>query len=301
LIYAADVAANASDSNHNVRDSVLGFNAANDVISVMATGVINFDAATNVQVATEVVGSATHYIGQLSFNDADYTDGGDLQIDFGSVALTLSALQSALQYNLTGTSAANTIQGGSLADLINGGDGNDTLTGGGGADILTGGAGNDTFVVGTGDARPVITTVSSTSIVRGFDSITDFKLMDASTSDFDRLDLSGTPTIAGNTGAQNGTDYGSIKSHAIANGLITFDDADIFSQALNGATFSLADAVGYLQANIASGQAVVFNQGLNAYVFQENGTNDVLVEFSNNTVAGLTDQATSTANYLFIA
>jgi hypothetical protein len=166
---------------------------------------------------------------------------------------------------------------------------------------LTGGAGNDTFVVGTGDAKPAITTVSGTSIVRGFDSITDFELMDGSTSDFDRLDLSGSPTIASNTSAQNGTDYGSIKSHAIANGLITFDDADIFSEALNGATFSLADAVGYLQANIASGQAVVFNQGLNAYLFQENGSNDVLVEFSNITADGLTDQNTSTANYLFIA
>jgi Ca2+-binding RTX toxin-like protein len=303
LIYAADVAANTSDSNSTARDRVQGFDPADDVISVVATGVINFDPAANVQVATEVVGSATHYIGQLSFNDADYTDGGDLQIDFGSVALTLSALQSALQYNLTGTSAANNLRGGSLADLINGGGGDDTIAGGGGADILTGGAGNDTFVVGLSDSKPVITTVSgaATSIVSGFDSITDFELMDGSTSNFDRLDLHGTPTIAANTSGQNGADHGSIKSHAIVNGLVTFDDEDIFAQALNGSAFSLADAVGYLQANIGSGQAVVFNQGLHSYVFQENGDNDVLVEFSNITAAGLTDQTTSIANYLFIA
>lgn len=301
LIYTADIANNSSDSNHSVRDSVLGFNAADDVISVVATGVTHFDAATNVQVMPELLGQTSHNMGQLSFNDADYTDTCDLEIDFGSAALTLAALQGALQFNLTGTNAANNLKGGSLGDLINGGDGNDTLAGGAGADMLTGGTGNDTFVVGSGDSKPVITTVSNSSIVSGFDSITDFKLMDGSSSNFDRLDLNGTPTLAGNTSAQNGTDYGSIKSHALANGLITFDDADSFTQALNGSAFSLADAVGYLQTNITSGQAVVFNQGLHAYVFQENGANDVLVEFSNITAAGLTDQSTSTANYLFIA
>lgn len=302
LIYAADVAASTSDSSTSVRDSVLGFDVADDVISVVATGVAHFDAATNVRVMPELIGSTSHNMGQLTFNDADYTDASDLEIDFGSAALTLAALQGTLQYNLTGTSAGNTIRGGSLADLVNGGDGDDILAGGAGADILSGGAGNDTFVVGSGDSKPVITTVSNSSIVSGFDSITDFKLMDGSTSDFDRLDLNGTSTIASNSTAQNGTDYGSvIKSHAIANGLVTFDDADGFTLALNGSAFSLADAVGYLQANITSGQAVVFNQGLNAYLFQENGINDVLVEFSNNTLTGLTDQSTSTANYLFIA
>ncbi len=301
LIYAADIAANTSDSNSSVRDNVLGFDAANDVISVVATGVTNFDAATNVHVDTEVISSVTRYIGQLNFNDADYTDNCDLEIDFGSVALTLSAFQGSLQYNLTGTSAANTLTGGSLADLINGGDGNDTLSGGAGADILTGGAGNDTFVVGSGDSKPVITTVSGSNIVNGYDTINDFKLTDGSTL-FDLLDLSGTPTIAANTSAQNGTDYGSIiKSHAIANGLVTFDDADGFTQALNGSAFSLADALGYLQANLSAGQAVVFNQGLDAYMFQENGANDVLVQLSSNTVAGLSDQNHLFANYVIFA
>ena len=87
--------------------------------------------------------------------------------------------------------------------------------------------------------------------ITGYDVITDFA------TGSDTLDLQGTTVAAANTagttGAQQSTlQIGSqtIKSHAISNGIVTFDDAAPYSSALSlTSTASVAAVVSYLSRN----------------------------------------------------
>jgi Ca2+-binding RTX toxin-like protein len=282
LIYSVDAAGGTSDSNSTARDTVTGFDHSNDVIFVVATGVESFDSTTDVVVNT----GASPYIGKLNFNgDSDYTDLGDLQIDFGTLAITADQLKGALQYDLTGNDSDNTLAGGAWADR------------------LTGGEGADTFIVAAGDSTPVI----SGSVVSGFDVITDMTLLDAVTGTqlHDTLDLEGAAVIAADTEGDDGDDVGDIMSHAITNGKITFFATDSFASPVAVRDDNLADVLGYLQSNITGDHhAVVFEAGLNSYVFQNNETgSDLLIQLAGTTgIEGLSTNAAmaSAANYLFI-
>jgi hypothetical protein len=77
---------------------------------------------------------------------------GDIAITFTTPGSTLSKanFEAALQYDLTGSAAANTIVGGGLDDRIDGGAESDVITGGAGSDTLIGGAAIDTLTGGTG-------------------------------------------------------------------------------------------------------------------------------------------------------
>jgi Ca2+-binding RTX toxin-like protein len=304
LIYAVDASsAGSSDSNAIERDTVSGFDPTKDVIFVLATGVESFNPTDNIVVQPEF----THYTGSLNFNgDSDYADSGDLQIDFGTSAITADQFKGSLQYDLTGTDAANTLVGGALADTLNGGAGADTLTGGAGADTLIGGTGSDTFRFAAGDATPHIVDTA----VFGFDVIRDITLMDATpgTQLHDTLDLVDAAAMAEDTVGDNGDDIGNIRSHAISNGKITFSATDSYASPVAVLDDSLADVLGYLQSNIMGSSmdhhAVVFEAGLNSYVFQNNETGgDLLIQLAGTTdIAGMTaDSAMASAtNYLFI-
>lgn len=228
----------------------------------------------------------------------------DLDIEFAGTYAAANLINK-MQYDLTGSAGNDVLVGGGRGDALKGGAGNDVLTGGQGADQLMGGTGSDTFVIAAGDSTPAITTEESVKVVSAsYDMISDIGLADKGANK-DKIDIQGTAVIASNTSGLNGTDAGSIKSHKITSGLVTFDNADTFdgSTALSSVEFQLWEALDYLMANI-SGEAssVVFNHQSDSYLYQNNSSGDIFVQLSGVTVAGLTDSNTvSTANYLFIA
>ncbi len=152
-------------------DSITNFAFGVDTIKVVATKVNTFSHLTNVVIGAGSPDYPTN-TGLMSMNgDTVYNDLGDIALNFitPNTPLTTTNLKAALQYNLTGTAAidtitsgdlADTIDGGDGADIINagegdnyvlGGDGADLITTGSGADIIDGGAGADTIESGAGD------------------------------------------------------------------------------------------------------------------------------------------------------
>lgn len=157
------------------QDKLNGFNLAGDTIKVVATNVSRFvhgtDTAIGTAIGTQdtgVQGDFTALTGLIELNQVtndNWSDNGDIALTFisPSVALTEANFEARLQYQLTGTSAANTLTGGVLADTLIGGGGNDRLNGGEGKDVLTGGTGSDIFVfssaIGT-NKTPIFDTIT---------------------------------------------------------------------------------------------------------------------------------------------
>ena len=195
-------------------------------------------------------------------------------------------------------SSANTligafsIAGGSGNDELIGGEGADTLVGGAGADTLDGGAGLDRVVLATGDTVLTMGGTGDSGTLGGFDTVTGLAAGNG-TVNSETLDVPGTVSIVADTSGTNGTDStltiagNTVKSHAIANGIISFDDADTYD---NGSILNLttdatvAAAVQYLQANDWGnvGATVAFDVGSDTWVYTQGsdaGTDasDVLV------------------------
>ena len=136
--------------------------------------------------------------------------------------------------------------------------------------------------------------------IAGYNIIADFNTA------VDKLSLSGTPFSAVDTSGFDGTDSTltiagqTVKSHSIADGIITFDDANSFGSALPLTSISnVAAVVQYLRANDigAAGATVAFTAliGLvpHTFVYQQvgatpNATNDILIDLSNTTIPNLT-------------
>jgi hypothetical protein len=78
--------------------------------------------------------------------------------------------------------------------------------------------------------------------------------------------------------AINGTDSGTILSHSINNGIISFDDINTYTSPLTITAANLADTLGYLQTNITANNTVAFISEGNTFVFQDGGVTDTLVE-----------------------
>ena len=200
---------------------------------------------------------------------------------------------------LLGLGGADILNGGDGADRLEGGAGADTLNGGAGADTLVGGADADIFVIATGQSSPTIVGVGNGGVITGFDRIVDFNTAS------DTLDLQGVPVIAANDAAENGSNSTltiagqTVKSHAISNGIITFDDVNTYSAALTVTTNAdVAAVVQYLRANDlgAAGTTVAFNAGGRMFVYQQvgnapNAANDLLVELQGVTFNNLTSLA----------
>jgi Ca2+-binding RTX toxin-like protein len=172
------------------------------------------------------------------------------------------------QLNLKGNALANKLTGNAAANILTGGAGNDTLIGGDGADILIGGKGKDSYDLNK--TADTVRIAKGDSLVTGFDIVNGFSL------DKDKLDLA-TNKIAADALTVNGTDSGSIVSHSITNGLISFDGITID----DSKDVDFAYAVAYLQANITGNETVVFKDDINnTYVFQDGGANDTLVQLT---------------------
>jgi Ca2+-binding RTX toxin-like protein len=161
---ASDSARVAVTGTNNDRgeDVVRSFSLTQDTLRIAATNVSRFVHGTDTTTGAagaEVAGGRTAFsalTGLIELNQAtdnNWTDRGDIAITFAtpSSTLTESAFEARLQYQLTGTTAANTLAGGGLADVLAGSGGNDALRGGGGNDTLVGGAGADTMLGGSGN------------------------------------------------------------------------------------------------------------------------------------------------------
>jgi hypothetical protein len=191
----------------------------------------------------------------------------------------------------TGTLAAVT---GANAVTINAGAGADLITAvhiNAGADL-----GNFTFVIADGD-----------SLAASRDKITGFDIGTAALFS-DTLDLQGSAVAATATAGTNGTDSGTIKSHAIVAGLLTFDDADTYVGAVVINESTLSSALAYLATNIttdthtvafaydsdSSGSAdstIVFSAGTSDTVVELVGVLGLSASATNATTVGLIDLA----------
>ncbi|MHC2534905.1 VCBS domain-containing protein [Bradyrhizobium diazoefficiens] len=229
------------------------------------------------------------------------SNAGTANLSSNGFAVDLSAATGANGFTVTNTGAAAAITGSAQNDALIGGSGNDTLaggsgadsiTGGSGADTMTGGAGSDTFVINSGQSLGTVGGSGDAGTISGYDAINDF----ATTGTNDILDLPVT-NVTANTAGTNGTDSTltisgqTVKSHAITNGVITFDDANAFASALTlTSTANVAAVVQYLHNNdiaTGTGAAVAFVANIagtaHSYVFEQVGTtpnaaNDILVD-----------------------
>lgn len=191
----------------------------------------------------------------------------------------------------TGTLLAVT---GANAVTINAGQGADTITAV--HDNAGSGLGNFTFVIADGDSL-----AASRDKITGFDLGTAAKFADT-------LDLNGTPTVTANTAGTNGTDSGTIKSHAITSGIITFDDIDSFTTALTVNEANLSDVLAYVATNISTaGDTVAFAYDSNSdgtadatIVFQQ-GTSDTVVELVGVVGTSITATNATTADLIDLA
>ncbi|MHC2714471.1 VCBS repeat-containing protein [Bradyrhizobium diazoefficiens] len=229
------------------------------------------------------------------------SNAGTANLSSNGFAVDLSAATGANGFTVTNTGAAAAITGSAQNDTLIGGSGNDTLaggsgadsiTGGSGADTMTGGAGSDTFVINSGQSLGTVGGSGDAGTISGYDAINDF----ATTGTNDILDLPVT-NVTANTAGTNGTDSTltisgqTVKSHAITNGVITFDDANAFASALTlTSTANVAAVVQYLHNNdiaTGTGAAVAFVANIagtaHNYVFEQVGTtpnaaSDILVD-----------------------
>ena len=195
----------------------------------------------------------------------------------------------------TGTSVATTATTGQFL----------TITGGTGADTITlSGINGDT--VATGTAVFVVASGDSGTTVGTWDKITGFGLgAEATGTVADRIDFAGTGAVAT---IGTSTDFGTILSHALTNGVATFDDAAVHAAALVISATNLADVVGYLAANTATADAVAFlyddnGDGVNdSTMIYSNQAADSLVQLVGTTVLGLSATTTiATAGFAAIA
>ena len=147
--------------------------------------------------------------------------------------------------------------------------------------IITGGTGADTITKGTGSLNS--TTVSSVTYfnmaagdsgttVATQDKITGFSLAGVATNSLsDVLNFEGTAVVSTFTAS---VDSGTILSHSVTGSIVTFDTAATFAAAKIINSTNLADAVGYLNTNLAVNETVGF-----LYDSNSDGANDATMVF----------------------
>lgn len=156
-----------------------------------------------------------------------------------------------------------------VGTLLGNSDGSDT------AIVITGGTGKDSITkVGTngaginGVAHYVMAAGDSSTSAR--DVITGFDVADG-TAFSDLLNFEGTAVVSAFTAS---ADFGSILSHSITGGIVTFDTAATFASAKVVNANNLSDVLGYLNANMAVNETVGFLFDSNA-----DGANDATMVF----------------------
>lgn len=255
-----------------------GLSTVNTKVSITTD---NGGATTEDVSITTGSGADTVTIAAASFVGVAGADGGQLIVDTGAGNDTISVTHGVLVSNNTSRTVS-----------IDAGTGADTITKVGTNDDSA--LGTTNFVVQDGDSK-----------ADGYDVITGFDLGTA-TLFSDSLDFD-TANVQGNTAGTDGTDSGTIKSHAITNGIITFDDVDTFAAAVTINSSNLSSVLTYLATNISTaGNTVAFaydkdGNGTNdgTFVFNQ-GTNDSVVELVGVVATSMSATNAATANLLAI-
>jgi hypothetical protein len=152
----ANLANNAGGGNDHGDDTIEGFEFGIDTVKVVATNVAQFNHNTGAVLGAAQAGSWPGNVGAFAANvgllDLDSNGGfGEFAVNFSnpSATLTQANWQAALQYDIGGTTGADTITTGARADIIRGGAGADTIHAGAGADLVIGGEGADAIDLGS--------------------------------------------------------------------------------------------------------------------------------------------------------
>jgi len=172
-----------------------------------------------------------------------------------------------------------------VLDVIIGFAGNDNLTGSTLADEIEGGEGSDIIrgyyaadEIGLSEETPASDTVVlkwGESGIGYMDEIEDFYVSGALGANNDKLDLPSNTIAANTVGFVNGTDNGTLKSHSITSGIVTFGDADGGGNTVEITNANLYNALNYLAANFDSyGKTVAFE-----YDRYNSGDADSLIVF----------------------
>jgi Ca2+-binding RTX toxin-like protein len=223
-------------------------------------------------------------------NSADSVTEAELQGSdtvVSSVTYTLTGFTEKLTLlsgaaDATGNALNNVLLGNTGANTLAGADGNDTLIGGEGADTLIGGLGKDILLLNESSSAADTVKIGVTdSLLGAFDTIQGFRQGE------DKLDLPGS-LIAADASSVDGVDVGHIQSHAIKNGIISFDNTDTFHHALSPYFTTVASMLEYLQLNLNNGETVAFGgPNYSSYVFQDHGAEDTVVQLTGVWASGL--------------
>jgi hypothetical protein len=273
--------------------------AANQDVALVGglnnTGItLTIDAGNLVGTAAETHSIVTGSAADTVTFSGDITYVGVAGAAQGTIVISTRAGDDTISVT-TGTSAGTTSTTGQFL----------TITGGTGADSTTlSGINGD--AVATATAVFVVASGDSGTTVGTFDKITGFGLgAEATGTVADRIDFAGAGAVAT---LGSSTDFGTILSHALTNGVATFDDVATHTTALTISSTNLADVVGYLAANTATADAVAFryddnNDGvLDATMVYSNQAADSLVQLVGTTVLGVSATTTiATAGFIGIA
>ena len=277
-----------------------------DLTGITLAGVENLELASTGTVAATtgaVTLTTTNAIALSSIKLTTIGNTNVITIDAANTAanMVVDASTSSGRTTLNATAYASTTG----ATLI-GGTGADVFQGSVRADVMTGSGGRDTFDFGT--AANNLSTQTTT------DKITDFGLITVAVNDVstlttaagvfrtsaagganaDLIDISGTAatratalTAPGNVAAASGVASADIKATLTDRGLIVLTGADAAS--INTVTkyLAVANLLSAAGAALTVGDVVVFNLAGSAYVFQEAGATDNLVQLSGVTATGV--------------
>ena len=237
--------------------------SATDVLTVLGTNV-SFVTGTTATTAATAAAAAINSTLALSGLVTATSSAGVVTLTF-SAALG-DVAESVDTTSTNNTNAVATSTAGSLAAAA------------GGTDALTGGLGLDTFVFAAGSSVATIGGTLNAGTITLFDTITDFTLGTASANS-ETLNVQGTGAVSTNATAGTAStltvDSATIKSHAITNGVVTFDDVTTFATAITiDSLAEVAAAVQYLTTLDlgGAGDSLMFTDGTNSYVYTQAST-----------------------------
>lgn len=226
--------------------------------------------------ATNATGAATTIVTGTGADKVTVTNAGTATTDIITVQTGAGADTITINSGATGANATIVVDGGAGADVIN---------------LATRGAAST-------HNQATITVGANDSTTSAFDKVTGFRLADG-TNYSDKLDLSGTATVAANATAQGVTGYTSGElTYSVTGGILSFAGT-------KAAALTNAEKINIAQLVITSGSdtvAFVDATAGDTYVFHNDAAGDTVVQLVGVSATSLNGTATTaTANALHIA
>ena len=291
IINSANVALTvvATDAQLNNATAVTGGTGTDSITLTAVTA-----TTTTVSFAGRITGVDSIVI--VDSGDSATTAGGDINLDLGSYATSISIDASALDelfsatnpetLTISGASATKnlTVVGGSGNDLITSGSGSDSITGGAGADTITAGGGNDFLSGGDqNDTFVMATNLTYQDTVSG-GSGTDTMTLDAGKSDVDFLNVSsveilsigtsGTTTLgafasaAGIATVNGSTGADTINASGMTTGVTFFTGTDTTGDSLTGGSGN--DSFIFFGSNLTALDTIAGGAGTDTIMLRNN-------------------------------